>query len=61
MASSRALSQWLRMDANGDGVVSAQALRSKTLLFDMADRDGDARLSPAELSVIRSFLVGRPG
>lgn len=54
-------SQLRRLDANGDGTVSAEEFRTRTLLFDLADRDGDGRLSPAEFSVIRSLLVGRPG
>lgn len=48
-----------RMDANGDGTVSAEEFRGRTLLFDLADRDGDGRLSPAEFPVIRSLLIGR--
>lgn len=54
-------SQLRRMDANGDGTVSAEEFRTRTLLFDLADRDGDGKLSPAEFAVIRSLLVGRPG
>lgn len=54
-------SQLRRMDANGDGTISAEEFRTRTLLFDLADRDGDGKLSPAEFAVIRSLLVGRPG
>jgi uncharacterized protein YhaN len=50
-----------RMDANGDSTVSAEEFRTRTLLFDLADRDGDGRLSPAEFAVIRSVLIGRAG
>ncbi|MBX9462635.1 MAG: EF-hand domain-containing protein [Aquamicrobium sp.] len=50
-----------RMDANGDGTVSAEEFRTRTLLFDLADRDGDGRLSPAEFSFVRSLLIGRAG
>lgn len=54
-------SQLRRMDENGDGTVSAEEFRARTLLFDLADRDGDGRLSPAEFSIIRSLLVGSRG
>lgn len=42
-------------------VASVQEFRSRTLLFNLADRDDDDRLSPTEFSGICSFLVGRPG
>lgn len=54
-------SQLRRMDENGDGTVSAEEFRARTLLFDLADRDGDGRLSPAEFSIIRNLLLGRRG
>ena len=41
-------SQLRRMDANGDGTVSAEEFRTRTLLFDLADRDGDGQISRSE-------------
>ncbi len=52
---------WRRMDTNGDGRVSAEEFRARTILFDVADRDGDARLSSSEIAFMRDLILGRRG
>lgn len=60
-AQARLANQSRRMDTNGDGATSRDEFRARTLLFDLADRDGDGRLSAAEFVMIRGLLGGRGG
>jgi Ca2+-binding EF-hand superfamily protein len=46
-----------RIDKNGDGKVSRDEFRGRTILFDLADRDSDGRLSAAEFAFIRGLLL----
>jgi hypothetical protein len=39
--------------------VSRDEFRDRTLFFDLADRDGDGKLSDPEFLVIRGIMVGR--
>ncbi|MBB3149847.1 hypothetical protein FHS21_006304 [Phyllobacterium trifolii] len=48
--------QMHRLDTSGDGNVSADEFRARTPLFDLADRDGDEKLSDGEFLVIRGIL-----
>ncbi|WP_234896363.1 EF-hand domain-containing protein [Sinorhizobium meliloti] len=48
-----------RIDASGDGKVSRDEFRDRTRFFDLADRDGDGKLSAPEFLVIRGIMVGR--
>lgn len=54
-------SAWRRMDTNADGRVSDDEFRARTMLFDLADRDGDGRLTAAELAFMRGLVLGRRG
>lgn len=51
--------QMHRLDTSGDGNVSADEFRARALLFDLADRDGDEKLSDGEFLVIRGILFNR--
>lgn len=51
--------QMLRLDTGGDGKVSADEFRARAPLFDLADRDGDEKLSDGEFLVIRRILFNR--
>lgn len=53
--------QWRRLDANGNGTVSAEEFQTRTPLFDLADRDGDGQISAAEFALLRSLFTGRSG
>ena len=48
--------QMRRLDTSGDGNVSTDEFRARTPLFDLADRDGDEKLSDSEFLVIRGIL-----
>ena len=48
--------QMHRLDTSGDGNVSADEFRARAPLFDLADRDGDEKLSDGEFLVIRGIL-----
>lgn len=52
-------SQWRRLDADGDGTVSAEEFRARTPLFDLIDRNGDGQISAAEFAVIRLLFSVR--
>ena len=52
---------WRRMDADGDARVSSDEFRSRAVLFDLADRDADGKLSPAEFAFIRTLVLGAGG
>jgi hypothetical protein len=60
-AQARLARQWRGMDTNRDGGVSEAEFTGRTLLFDLADRDGDGRLSGAEFMIIRGILRGGAG
>ena len=51
--------QMRRLDASGDGKVSRDEFRARTPFFDLAERDGDGKLSPAEFLVIRGIMFNR--
>ncbi|NKM88623.1 signal transduction protein [Rhizobium laguerreae] len=51
--------QMLRLDTGGDGRVSADEFKARTPLFDLADRNGDEKLSDGEFLVVRSILFNR--
>ncbi len=51
--------QMLRLDTGGDGKVSVDEFRARTPFFDLADRDGNEKLSNGEFLVIRSILFSR--
>lgn len=51
--------QMRRLDTSGDGKVSRDEFRARTLFFDLADRDGDGKLSAAEFLVIRGIMFDR--
>ena len=48
-----------RLDKSGNGKVSRDEFRARTLFFDLADRDGDGKLSAAEFLVIRGIMFDR--
>ncbi|CAH1651868.1 EF-hand domain-containing protein [Chelatococcus asaccharovorans] len=50
-----------RMDTNGDGKVSLEEFRSRSILFDLADRDGDGTISATEFAFIRRLFLGLRG
>lgn len=60
-AQARLANQSRRMDTNRDGATSREEFGARTLLFDLADRDGDGRLSAAEFVMMRGLLGGRGG
>jgi len=45
-------SEMRRIDTSGDGKVSRDEFRDRTLFSDLADRDGDGKLSAVEFLVI---------
>jgi hypothetical protein len=60
-AQTRIKTAWRRMDADGDASVSPDEFRSRTVLFDLADRDADGKLSPVEFAFIRTLVLGAGG
>ena len=53
---------WSEVDADGDGVVSAEEIRATAQsMFRKADRDGDGRLTEAELNARQPQPGGRGG
>lgn len=57
----RLASQWRRMDTDRDGNVTVEEFRGRAVLFELADRDRNGRLSPTEISVVRELFLGNPG
>lgn len=57
VAQARLGNRWRRMDANGDGKVSEQEFASSMPLFDLADRDGDDKLSADEIASVRKLIA----
>ncbi|RCS23088.1 signal transduction protein [Phyllobacterium salinisoli] len=55
----RFANQMQRLDTSGDGRVSEDEFRARTFFFDLADRDGDGKLSAAEFLVIRNIMFNR--
>ncbi|WP_454856399.1 EF-hand domain-containing protein [Rhizobium binxianense] len=52
---------WHRMDKDGSGGVSREEFQARTILFDLADRNGDGELSAAEIAVIRDLIGHHAG
>jgi Ca2+-binding EF-hand superfamily protein len=59
VAQARLGNRWRRMDANGDGKVSAEEFTSSMPLFDLADRNGDGKLSADEIATVRKLVANR--
>ena len=59
-AEARLSNQWKRMDKDGDGKVSSAEFRSRMVIFELADRNGDGTVTATELDFIRS-VIGRAG
>jgi len=57
VAQARLGNRWRRVDANGDGKVSEQEFASSMPLFDLADRDGDDKLSADEIASVRKLIA----
>jgi hypothetical protein len=56
------LNQWAkrRFDANGDGVISvAEAQPAARAFKEIADSDGDGRVTPYEYDRAREFILAR--
>ena len=56
------LNQWAKrsFDANGDGVISVEEAQPAALKFkDIADGDGDGRVTPYEYDRARDFILAR--
>lgn len=60
MAEARLSNQWKRMDKDRDGKVSAAEFQSRTVMFDLADRNGDGVVTTEEIDFLRG-LIGRAG
>ena len=60
MAEARLSNQWKRMDKDRDGKVSAAEFQARTVMFDLADRDGDGVVTTEEIDFLRG-LIGRAG
>ncbi|MBZ9774963.1 EF-hand domain-containing protein [Mesorhizobium sp. CO1-1-8] len=58
-AEARLGSRWQRMDKDGDGKVTENEFQASTPLFDLADRNGDSRLSADEIAAIRKIMAAR--
>jgi Ca2+-binding EF-hand superfamily protein len=59
-AEARLSNQWRRMDKDGDGKVSAAEFQSRSVMFDLADRNGDGTITENEVDFMRG-LFGRAG
>ena len=56
------LNQWAKrsFDANGDGVISVEEAQPAALKFkEIADGDGDGRVTPYEYDQARDFILAR--
>ena len=56
------LNQWAkrRFDLDGDGIISAQEAQPAALAFrEIADGDGDGRITPYEYARAREFILAR--
>ena len=56
------LNQWAKraFDANGDGVISVEEAQPAALRFkEIADGDGDGRVTPYEYDRAREFILAR--
>jgi Ca2+-binding EF-hand superfamily protein len=60
MVEARLSNQWKRMDKDRDGKVSAAEFQTRTMMFDLADRNGDGVVSREEIDFLRG-LIGRAG
>ena len=56
------LNQWAKrqFDTNGDGIISVQEAQPAALEFkEIADGDGDGRVTPYEYERAREFIIAR--
>jgi len=60
IAEARLSNQWKRMDKDRDGKVSAAEFQARTVMFDLADRNGDGVVTTEEIDFLRG-LIGRAG
>jgi len=60
VAEARLSNQWKRMDKDGDGKVSAAEFQARSLVFELADRNGDGVVTGDEIKFLRG-LIERAG
>jgi Ca2+-binding EF-hand superfamily protein len=48
--------QWQRMDKDGDGKASEAEFRSQSIIFELADRNGDGVITAEEIDFVRTLF-----